>query len=97
MLIRISRSLHGVTGYGSQNRASSARFCKRFNLTRFIRDPMNKILQFPLVRMLIAVLCIGIAIAVGQAVLSIVRSLFSITNTGLANLLFKSVYSVIAL
>ena len=48
---------------------------------------MNKILQFPLIRMLIAVLCIGIAIAVGQAVLSVVRSLFSITNTGLANLL----------
>jgi hypothetical protein len=48
---------------------------------------MNKFLQFPLVRMLIAVLFTGIGIVVGQAVLSIVRSLFSITNTGLANLL----------
>lgn len=48
---------------------------------------MNKILQFPLVRMLIAVLFIGIGIAIGQAMLSVVRSLFSITNTGLANLL----------
>jgi uncharacterized protein len=48
---------------------------------------MNKILQFPLVRMLIAVLFTGIGIVVGQAVLSVVRSIFSIINTGLANLL----------
>lgn len=48
---------------------------------------MNKIMQFPLVRMLIAVLLIGIGIAVGQTVLNLLRSAFSITNTGLANLL----------
>src|SRR5215216_3094798 len=48
---------------------------------------MNKILKLPLVRILIAVLFIGIGIAVGQAVLSVVRSIFSITNIGLANLL----------
>jgi len=48
---------------------------------------MNKILQFPLVRMLIAVLFIGIGIAVGQIVLNLFRSALSLTNTGLANLL----------
>jgi len=50
---------------------------------------MNKILKLPLVRILIAVLFIGIGIgiAIGQAVLSVVRSIFSITNIGLANLL----------
>ena len=48
---------------------------------------MNKILQFHLIRILIAVLFLGIGIVVGQAALSLLRSAFSITNTGLANLL----------
>jgi uncharacterized protein len=48
---------------------------------------MNKILQFPLTRIMIAILFVGTGIAVGQAVLNVVRSLFSITNTGMANLL----------
>ena len=48
---------------------------------------MNKIVQFPIVRMLIAISFVGIGIAVGQAALSLVQSLFSITDTGLANLL----------
>lgn len=48
---------------------------------------MNKIVQFPLVRMLIALVFIGIGIAVGQIVLNLLRSAFSITNIGLASLL----------
>ena len=43
---------------------------------------MNKILQFPLVRMLIAVLFTGIGLAVEQALLSVARSIFSIPTTG---------------
>lgn len=48
---------------------------------------MNKVLQFPMIRMIVAILFVGIGIAAGQAVLSLLRSLFSITSTGLANLL----------
>ena len=48
---------------------------------------MNKILQFPLVRIVIAVLLVGIGITVGQTILNLLRAAFSITNTGLANLL----------
>src|ERR1051325_3507700 len=48
---------------------------------------MNKILQFPLVRMIIAVLFVGIGITVGQTILNLLRSEFSITNIGGANLL----------
>lgn len=48
---------------------------------------MNKILQFPIVRIMIAILFVGVGILVGQAVLNLLRSAFSITNTGLANLL----------
>ena len=48
---------------------------------------MNKIVQFPLVRMLIALVFIGIGIAVGQIVLNLLRSAFSSTNIGIASLL----------
>jgi len=48
---------------------------------------MNKILQFPLVRIIIAILFVGIGIAVGQIVLNILRSALSITNTSMANIL----------
>ena len=48
---------------------------------------MNKILQFPVVRIVIAVLFVGIGLIVGQTVLNLLRSILSITNTGLANLL----------
>jgi len=48
---------------------------------------MNKILQFPLVRIVIAVLFVGVGLIVGQTVLNLLRLVFSITNTGLANLL----------
>jgi len=48
---------------------------------------MNKILQFPLVRIMIAVVSVGIGITVGQTILNLLRTAFSITNVGLANLL----------
>ena len=48
---------------------------------------MNKILQFPLVRMIIAILFVGVGILVGQALLNLLRSAFSITNTAFANVL----------
>jgi uncharacterized protein len=47
---------------------------------------MNKILH-PLVRISVAVLFVGVGIAAGQLVLNLLRSVFLITNTGLANLL----------
>jgi membrane protease YdiL (CAAX protease family) len=48
---------------------------------------MNKIVQFPVVRIVVAVLCVGIGLIVGQTILNLLRSTLSITNTGLANLL----------
>lgn len=48
---------------------------------------MNKILQFPLVRIVIAVLFIGVGLIIGQTLLSLSRSALSITNIGLANVL----------
>ena len=48
---------------------------------------MNKILQFPLIRIVIAVLLVGIGITVGQTILNLLRSAFLITDTGLGNLL----------
>ena len=48
---------------------------------------MNKILQFPLVRIIIAVLFVGVGITVGQTILNLLRAAFSITNIGVANLL----------
>jgi membrane protease YdiL (CAAX protease family) len=48
---------------------------------------MNKFLQFPLVRIIIAMLFVGVGIAIGQTILNLLRSVLSITNIGLANLL----------
>jgi CAAX protease family protein len=48
---------------------------------------MNKVLQFPLVRIVIAVLFIGVGLIIGQTLLSLSRSALSITNIGLANVL----------
>ena len=48
---------------------------------------MNKILQFPIVRIIIAILFVGIGLTVGQTILNLLRSTFSITNAALANLL----------
>jgi membrane protease YdiL (CAAX protease family) len=48
---------------------------------------MNKVLQFPLVRIVIAVLFVGVGLLIGQTLLSLLRSAFSITNLGLANVL----------
>ena len=48
---------------------------------------MKKIIQFPLVHMLIAILVIGVAITIGQMLLNLLRGAFSITNTTLANFL----------
>jgi CAAX protease family protein len=48
---------------------------------------MNKVLQFPLVRIVLAVLFIGVGLMIGQTLLSLIRSYFAITNTGLANVL----------
>jgi len=48
---------------------------------------MKKILQFPVVRIVIAVLFIGIGLIIGQALLNIARSAFGITNVGVANIL----------
>ena len=48
---------------------------------------MNKIIQFPLVRIIIAVVLVGIGITVGQTILNLLRSVLSITNIGFANLL----------
>jgi membrane protease YdiL (CAAX protease family) len=48
---------------------------------------MNKFFQFPLVRIIIAMLFVGVGIAIGQTILNLLRSGLSITNIGLANLL----------
>jgi membrane protease YdiL (CAAX protease family) len=48
---------------------------------------MNKILQFPLVRIIIAIVLVGIGITLGQTILNLSRTAFSITNTGTANLI----------
>ncbi|HXQ33350.1 MAG TPA: type II CAAX endopeptidase family protein [Anaerolineales bacterium] len=48
---------------------------------------MNKIIQFPVIRILIAMLFVGVGIAIGQIILNLLRSVFSITNTGIANIL----------
>src|SRR5690349_7628771 len=48
---------------------------------------MNKILQFPLVRIVIAVLFVGVGLLVGQTLLSLLRAAFSIKELGLANIL----------
>ena len=48
---------------------------------------MNKIKQLPIVRIIIAVLSVGIGIAIGQTLLNLLRAVFSVTNIGLENLL----------
>ena len=48
---------------------------------------MNKVLKISLVRIPIAILFVGIGITAGQMILNLLRSMFSITNTSLANLL----------
>ena len=48
---------------------------------------MNKIVQFPVIRILIAVLFVGVGIAIGQIILNLLRSVLSITDTGIANIL----------
>jgi membrane protease YdiL (CAAX protease family) len=48
---------------------------------------MNKILQSPLVRIIIATLFIGVGVAIGQVALKLLRSALSITDAGVANLL----------
>lgn len=48
---------------------------------------MKKIIQFPIVRILIAVLFVGVGIAIGQIILNVLRSVLSITDTGIANIL----------
>jgi membrane protease YdiL (CAAX protease family) len=48
---------------------------------------MIKVLRFPLVRIIIAILFIGVGIVVGQTILNLLRSAFSITDLGIANIL----------
>src|SRR5215216_1544895 len=48
---------------------------------------MNKALQFPLFRIVIAILFVGVGLLLGQSLLSLLRSAFSITNLGIANAL----------
>jgi membrane protease YdiL (CAAX protease family) len=48
---------------------------------------MNKILQVPLVRIIIATLFVGVGVAIGQVALNLLRSALSVTDTGVANLL----------
>ncbi len=48
---------------------------------------MNKIVQFPVIRILIAVLFVGVGIAIGQIILNLLRSVLSITDIGIANIL----------
>jgi len=48
---------------------------------------MKKILQFPLVRILIAIVFVGAATAAGQILLGLLREAFSLKNTAIANIL----------
>lgn len=48
---------------------------------------MKRFLQFPIVRIIVAILFVGIGIALGQIVLNFLRSALSIINTGGANIL----------
>ena len=48
---------------------------------------MKKLLQFPVVRILIVVLLVGLATAIGQIILGLLRTTLSITNPAIANLL----------
>jgi uncharacterized protein len=48
---------------------------------------MNKILQFPIVRMILAILFVGAAAAVGQILLNLLRTAFSVSDPAIANIL----------
>jgi membrane protease YdiL (CAAX protease family) len=48
---------------------------------------MKKLLQFPVLRILIVVLLVGLATAIGQIILGLLRTTLSITNPAIANLL----------
>ena len=48
---------------------------------------MIKVLRFPVVRIIIAILFLGVGILVGQTILNLLRSAFSITDLGIANIL----------
>ena len=48
---------------------------------------MHKVLQFPIFRIIIAILFLGVGIVVGQTILNLLRSAFSITDLGTANIL----------
>lgn len=48
---------------------------------------MKKLLQFPLVRLIIAILFVGLGIVIGQIALNLLRTVFAITNAAPANLL----------
>jgi membrane protease YdiL (CAAX protease family) len=48
---------------------------------------MNKILQFPIVRIFIAILFVGVAAAVGQILLNLLRTAFSVSDPAVANIL----------
>jgi membrane protease YdiL (CAAX protease family) len=48
---------------------------------------MNKILQFPPIRIVIAILFVSVGLFIGQTLLSLSRSVFSVTDLGWANIL----------
>src|SRR5262245_20397614 len=48
---------------------------------------MNKILHFPLVRIIITFLFVGVGVVIGQTLLNLLRAALSIMDTRLANLL----------
>lgn len=48
---------------------------------------MKKILQFPIVRITTAIVCVGIGLLVGQVLLNLLRAILSISNADLANIL----------
>jgi uncharacterized protein len=48
---------------------------------------MKKILQFPVIRILIAIVFVGVATAAGQILLGLLREVFSLQNTAIANIL----------
>jgi len=52
-----------------------------------VNGKMNKVLQFPLVRIILAVVFVGVGLVVAQTALNILRAVFSITDTRWANLL----------
>ena len=48
---------------------------------------MNKFLRYPLIRIIVAVLFVGVGLVAGQAVLNLLRSALSIQDTAVANIL----------